>query len=53
MRLCVVLAYDEGMTHEQIASLTDLPLGPVKSNISRGSARLRAMLSDYRKGSGP
>lgn len=48
MRLCVVLAYHEGLTHEEIADLTGTPLGSVKSNIARGSKRLRQILRDYR-----
>ena len=48
MRLCVVLAYDGGMTHEEIAAATEMPLGTVKSHILRGSARLRELLADYR-----
>lgn len=47
MRLAVVLAYHEGMTHEEIAEATGQPLGTVKSNIRRGGERLRATLSDY------
>lgn len=47
VRLCVVLAYNEGMSHSEIAQLTNLPLGTVKSYISRGSARLREMLATY------
>jgi len=47
MRLCIVLAYDDGMTHEEIAALTDIPLGTVKSNISRGTARMKETLFDY------
>lgn len=47
MRLCVVLAYNEGQSHPQIAELTGLPLGTVKSHISRGAGRLREMLADY------
>ena len=46
-RLCVVLAYDEQMSHGEICSTTGLPLGTVKSHISRGSARLRQYLADY------
>jgi RNA polymerase sigma factor (sigma-70 family) len=46
-RLCVVLAYGEQMSHGEICSATGLPLGTVKSHISRGSARLRQYLSDY------
>jgi len=47
MRLCVVLAYNEGLSHPEIVRLTGLPLGTVKSHISRGAARLREILSDY------
>jgi len=47
MRLCIVLAYDDGMTHEEIAALTDSPIGTVKSNISRGTARMKEILFDY------
>ncbi len=47
MRLCVVLAYNEGMSHPEIVALTGLPLGTVKSHIARGAARLREMLADY------
>jgi RNA polymerase sigma-70 factor (ECF subfamily) len=46
-RLCVVLAYSEGMSHSEIASLTALPLGTVKSHIRRGGERLRALLDAY------
>lgn len=45
MRTCVVLAHGEGMTHEEIAAATGLPLGTVKSHIVRGSARLRLALN--------
>jgi RNA polymerase sigma-70 factor (ECF subfamily) len=47
VRLCVVLAYHEGMSHGEIADATSLPLGTVKSHIVRGSARLRELLRDY------
>jgi RNA polymerase sigma factor (sigma-70 family) len=47
MRLCVVLAYNEGMAHPEIVKLTGMPLGTVKSHISRGAARLREILADY------
>ena len=49
-RLCVVLAYDERMSHSEICSATDLPLGTVKSHISRGATRLRQYLKDYEAG---
>jgi RNA polymerase sigma-70 factor (ECF subfamily) len=49
MRLCVVLAYNDGLSHQEISAATNIPLGTVKANISRGAARMRALLSDYRK----
>ncbi len=47
VRLCIVLAYSEGMSHGEIGRLTSMPLGTVKSHITRGSARLRELLHDY------
>jgi len=46
-RLCIVLAYHEGMTHDEIAQLTDIPAGTVKSHIRRGTVRLREQLAAY------
>jgi RNA polymerase sigma factor (sigma-70 family) len=46
-RLCVVLAYDEGLSHPEIVALTGMPLGTVKSHIARGAALLRGLLADY------
>ncbi len=47
MRLCVVLSYHEGLSHSEIAVLTELPVGTVKSNIKRGAGRLRESLKAY------
>ena len=49
MRLCVVLAYNDGLSHQEISDTTNIPLGTVKANISRGVAKLRELLSDYGK----
>ena len=49
VRLCIVLSYHEGMTHEEIANFTGLPLGTVKSHIRRGTQRLQKHLSAYLK----
>jgi len=46
-RLCVVLAYHEGLSHAEISAATALPLGTVKSHIRRGGERLRALLDGY------
>ena len=46
-RLCIVLAYHEGMTHDEIAEVTDIPVGTVKSHIRRGTVRLREQLAAY------
>ena len=49
VRLCVVLAHSEGMSHTEIAALTKMPLGTVKSHVARGSARLRQLLAAYER----
>jgi RNA polymerase sigma-70 factor (ECF subfamily) len=48
VRLCVVLAYHEGLSHSEISATTSIPLGTVKSHVTRGAAQLRATLKDYR-----
>ncbi len=47
VRLCIVLAYGERMSHREISEATGLPLGTVKSHISRGALRLRSLLHAY------
>ena len=44
VRLCIVLSYSEGMTHSEISEATRLPVGTVKSHISRGLDRLQKIL---------
>jgi RNA polymerase sigma-70 factor (ECF subfamily) len=44
VRVCIVLSYGEGMTHSEIADLTELPLGTVKSHIGRGLVQLRKLV---------
>jgi RNA polymerase sigma-70 factor (ECF subfamily) len=48
VRLCIVLSYHEGMSHQEVAEATGIPLGTVKSHITRGSKRLQRMLLAYR-----
>jgi len=40
-RIAMVLCYAYGMSHREIAELTETPLGTVKSRIRRGAARIR------------
>jgi RNA polymerase sigma-70 factor (ECF subfamily) len=47
VRLCITLAYAERMSHREICEATQLPLGTVKSHITRGAARLRELLGAY------
>ncbi len=46
-RMCLVLAYHEGMSHGEISAATGLPLGTVKSHVRRGSGQMRVLLAAY------
>ncbi len=48
-RLCVVLAYEEGLSHPEIAALTGMPIGTVKSHIFRGAAQMREVAGRIRR----
>lgn len=47
VRLCIVLSYHERLSHSEIAELTGMPAGTIKSHIRRGSQRLRELLAAY------
>jgi RNA polymerase sigma factor (sigma-70 family) len=44
VRLCIVLAYGEGMAHSEVSAATGFALGTVKSHLSRGLERLQKIL---------
>lgn len=45
-RLCVTLCHGAGYTHAEIAAQTGLPLGTVKSHVTRGVQKLQRLLRD-------
>ena len=47
VRMCVVLSYNEGMSHREIAQVTEMPLGTVKTHIRNGAQQLQQILSAY------
>ncbi|MCW5938208.1 MAG: sigma-70 family RNA polymerase sigma factor [Fimbriimonadaceae bacterium] len=46
-RIAVMLSDIEGMTYEEIAEVTEVPVGTVRSRIARGRAALRQQLEQY------
>jgi len=46
-RLAVILSDIEGMSYQEIADVTNVPIGTVRSRLARGRAMLRRQLEDY------
>jgi RNA polymerase sigma factor (sigma-70 family) len=46
-RIVLHLAYQQGLSHPEIAALLDWPLGTVKTHTARGKARLRELLAAW------
>ena len=45
-RACLTLAYAAGMSHAEISGVTGLPVGTVKSHITRGKQKLQDWLKE-------
>lgn len=46
-RLAVILSDIEGLSYQEIADVTGVPIGTVRSRLARGRAILRKQLTDY------
>ncbi len=42
----------EGMSYQEIADATDVPIGTVRSRLARGRSMLRRMLTEYARREG-
>lgn len=51
-RIAILLCDVEGMSYEEIANATEVPIGTVRSRIARGRAALREKLADFAKQEG-
>ena len=51
-RLAVILSDIEGMSYQEIADATDVPIGTVRSRLARGRAMLRRRLEEYARKEG-
>ncbi len=43
-RTCILMCYQSGMTHDEAADVLKIPVGTVKTHLSRGKEKLRAFL---------
>ena len=48
-KAAIVLHYEKGFPHSEIAKIMKMPIGTVKTNILRGKAKLKEYFSDERE----
>lgn len=46
-RAALALCFQEGLTHEEAAKVLEMPLGTLKSHVSRGKEKLKKLLAAY------
>lgn len=46
-QLAIHLGYDQGLTHSEIATLVDWPIGTVKTHLARSKVKLRHLLAAW------
>lgn len=46
-QLAIRLCYDDGFSHEEVASIMGVPLGTVKTHVLRGKKKLQMLLSAW------
>ena len=51
-RIAVVLSDIEGLSYQEIADATDVPIGTVRSRLARGRSSLRRQLESYARTEG-
>lgn len=47
-QIAIQLCYEEDLSHEQAATVMNIPLGTLETHVARGKARLKQLLSDWR-----
>lgn len=46
-QIAIRLCFEEDLSHEEAASVMNIPLGTLKTHVARGKTRLKTLLSDW------